>query len=266
MAIRDVLKARGLDDAKIETLVTDRAYASVLEAFVADAESGQTALLNAQKIENDLKKWKTDVVDPHYLKKDMEYAEKDGELAKTRAALQSLKDQGYEISDALLAPKGEPKVEPKGNGPEPGTYVKPDELAQSQRAYMKLMSLSERARDLLGHGLDIEAEYDDFTKSRRPNESLTEYADRKYDLTSKQKAKDEAKAAADRKTIEDAAIEKYKAENPRSENGELSTPAATKFDKFKALPDDKRNSWQTEAGRESSTVARQEKYAKLLVQ
>ena len=45
---------------------------------------------------------------------------------------------------------------------------------------------------------------------------MREYVDRKYDLSTKEKAKNEAKAAADRKAIEDAAIEKWKAEHPRS--------------------------------------------------
>lgn len=268
MDIRAILKERGMADADAEAMIGNPAYKTVLEAFVADAENGKTSLLKAQEIETNLKKWKTEVVDPHYLKKDQEYAEAQAKLAERTTYLKSLKAQGYEVPDAWLA-DGAPPVDPnKPAAPviPQGTYASPDDLAKSQRAYMQLMSLSEKARDLLGHGLDIEGEYDDFGKNKRPNETMREYVDRKYDLSTKEKAKNEAKDAADKKAIGDAAIEKWKAENPRSVNPDLAPPAATKFDKFTKLPDEKRNSWQTEAGRESSTLARQEKYSKLLIQ
>ena len=264
--IREILKERGMADADAEAMIGNPAYKAVLESFVADAENGKTAYLKAQEIEANLRKWKTEVVDPHYLKKDQEYAEAQAKLAERTTYLRSLQRQGYEIPDAWLA-DGAPAVDTTKAAPviPQGTYASPDDLAKSQRAYMQLMSLSEKARDLLGHGLDIEGEFDDFGKNRRPNESMREYVDRKYDLSTKEKAKNEAKAAADRKVIEDAAIEKWKAENPRSVNPDLAPPAATKFDKFTKLPDERKNSWQTEAGREASTQARQEKYSKLLI-
>jgi hypothetical protein len=268
MDIRTILKERGMADADAEAMIGNPAYKTILEAFVADAENGKTALLNAQKIETDLKKWKTEVVDPHYLKKDQEYAVANAKLAERTAYLKSLKEQGYEVPDAWLA-DGAPPVDPKNSAAPviaPGTYVEPAALESQGRAYMSLMSMSERARDLLGHGLDVEAEYDDFGKNKRPGEKLREYIDRKYDLTTKQREKDTVKAAADRKTIEDAAIERYKTEHPESSSPDLARPAATKFDKFKEMPDERRNSHMTEAGREAATIARQEKYSKLLIQ
>jgi len=265
--IREILKERGMADAEAEAMIGNPAYKTILEAFVADAEAGKTSLLKAQEIETNLKKWKTEVVDPHYLKKDQEYAQAQAKLAERTAYLKSLKEQGYEVPDAWLA-DGAPPPDPK-NPPVPvipeGTYVKPDALDQQGRAYMSLMSMSERARDLLGHGLDVEAEYDDFGKNKRPGEKLREYIDRKYDLSTKQREKDAAKAAADKKSIEDAAIERYKTEHPESSSPELARPAATKFDKFQSLPEDKKNSWQTEVGREAATLARQKKYESLLV-
>ena len=59
-------------DADAEAMIGNPAYKTVLEAFVADAENGKTSLLKAQEIETNLKKWKTEVVDPHYLKKDQD--------------------------------------------------------------------------------------------------------------------------------------------------------------------------------------------------
>jgi hypothetical protein len=189
-------------------------------------------------------------------------------LAERTAYLKSFKEQGYDVPDAWLddgAPATDPKKPQAPVIPE-GTYVKPDALDAQGRAYMSLMSMSERARDLLGHGLDVEAEYDDFGKNKRPGEKLREYIDRKYDLSTKQREKDAAKAASDRKAIEDAAIERYKTEHPESSSPDLARPAATKFDKFKEMPDERRSSHMTEAGREAATIARQEKYKNLLIQ
>jgi hypothetical protein len=264
--IRAILKERGMADADAEAMIGNPAYKSILEGFVADAEGGKTSLLKAQEIEANLKKWKEEVVDPHYLKKDQEYALAAAENARLKTGYAKLKELGYEVADAFLDAEKTPPADPKTPVIPDGTFVKPDDLQNQGRAYMALMSMSERARDLLGHGLDVEAEYDDFGKNKRPGEKLRDYIDRKYDLSTKQKEKDTAKAAADKRAIEDAAIEKYKLENPRTASEELAVPAATKFDKFKQLPYDRRNSWQTEAGRESQAQARQEKYSKFLIQ
>ncbi len=267
MDIRTILKERGVADADAEAMIGNPAYKSILEGFQADAEAGKTALLNAKKIEQDLKDWKTNVVDPHYLKKDQEFASAQAKLAERTAYLKSLKDQGYDVPDAWLA-DGPPADPAKTAAPviPAGTYVAPADLDNQGRAYMSLMSMSERARDLLGHGLDVEAEYDDFGKNKRPGEKLRDYIDRKYELTTKQRDKDAARVAAEHKAIEDAAIEKYKTEHPQSSSPELATPAATKFDKFQKLPEERRNSWQTEAGRDAATQARQAKYEKVLIQ
>ena len=109
--IRAILKERGMADADAEAMIGNPAYKTVLEAFVADAENGKTSLLKAQEIETNLKKWKTEVVDPHYLKKDQEYAEAQAKLAERTTYLKSLKAQGYEVPDAWLA-DGAPPVDP----------------------------------------------------------------------------------------------------------------------------------------------------------
>lgn len=266
MDIRAILKERGMADTDAEAMIGNPAYKTILEAFVADAENGKTSLLKAQEIETNLKKWKTEVVDPHYLKKDQEYAQAQAKLAERTTYLKSLKEQGYEVPDAWLSDAA-PAAPPNPAAPAipAGTYVAPADLDNQGKAYMSLMSMSERARDLLGHGLDVEMEYEDFGKNKRPGEKLRDYIDRKYDLSTKQKDKDASKAASDRKAIEDAAIEKWKAENPRSSSPDLAPPAASKFDKFTELPEDRKNSWQTESGREASALARQEKYKNFLV-
>lgn len=266
MTIEEILKNEGYTDEEAKTLIDNPKYAGTLKKLVDNAENGQTALLKAQELETSIRKFNDETVIPYGAKKDAEAAQARAEAAKYQTYLKSLKDAGYEIPDAYLgAPPEDPtKVVPPGRD-DKGRYVAPEDLDKQGRAYMSLLSTVNRAHKL-GVDLDVDANYDAMKKDARPGETFRDYIDRKYDLTGKEKAKAEEKAAAERKAIADAAIEDYKKANPRSENPELRTPAATKFDKFEKLPDEKKNSWQTVAGREAATRARQDKYKDFLVQ
>jgi hypothetical protein len=264
MTLLEMLQADGLSAEEISTLTSNPKYAASLEKMRTQAEEGTTALLNAQKLKQDIEDFNNKTVIPYGAKKDQETAAALAEVAKHKTYLKSLKDSGYDIPDAYL--EAAPAPNPTPNTPPPPSGVSSADLENYGKSYMSLMSMSERARDLLGHGLDVEAEYEDFGKNKRPAERLRDYIDRKYDLTSKQKAKDEATKSAEVKRLKDEAIEEYKLANPRSASDDLAPPAASKFDKFKSLPEDRRNSHTTEAGREAATIARQEKYAKFLVQ
>ena len=265
MNIRQILKDRGLDDTNIETLVTNPAYASVLEGFVTEAENGKTAYLKAQEIETNLKKWNDETVIPYGQKKDQEAAQARAEAAKYKTYLSELKAQGYEVPDSYLDASSNP-VKLAEVVPAARDYS--DDIMNSAKANMALISMSERARDLLGHGLDVENEYEDFGKNKRPGENLRSYIDRKYDLAGKQQAKE----AETKKKYEDgirdearkSAIAEY--EQKHGSNGETVIPSASKFDKFKDAPQERKNAWQTQDGRESQALARQEKYRNFLVQ
>lgn len=265
MTIEEMLKADGLSDEEAKVLIENPKYTATLEKLRTQAENGTTALLKAQELETNIRKFNDETVIPYGAKKDREAAEALGEVSKYQTYMKSLKDAGYDIPDAYL---GKPPEDPTKVTPivQDRRYVAPEDLDKQGRAYMSLLSLSEKARDLLGHGLDIEAEYDDFGKNRRPNEVLRDYVDRKYDLSSIAKKKAEEKTAAERAAIKAEGIEEYKKAHPQTENDDLRLPAASKFDKFQKMPDEKKNSWQTERGRESATIARQEKYKSLLVQ
>jgi hypothetical protein len=262
MTLQEMLQADGLSAEEITTLTSNPKYAASLEKLRVQAEEGTTALMNAGKLKEDIEKFNKETVIPYGLKKDQETAAALAEVAKHKAYLKSLKDSGYDIPDAYLEAAPVVKETPVASaGP---NYS--DEIVNAAKANMSLISMSNKYRALTGEELDLDAEYRNFEQNKRPGENLRAYIDRAYDLPSKEKAKSEAKAAADRKAIEDAAIERWKTEHPQSANAELATPAASKYDKFKSLPEDRRNSYQTEAGRESQAIARQEKYAKILLQ
>lgn len=259
MTTIEMLQAEGLSAEEIGVLTGNPKYTATLEKMRAKAENGETALLNAKKLEEDIKKFNTETVIPYGLKKDQETAAATGELAKTKAYLKSLKDSGYDIpDDYLAAPTPTAPVAPTA----PTSGLDPDKMVtELRRASMSLISISERARDLLGHGLDMEAEYSDFEKNRRPGEVVRDFIDRKYELASKQAAKEEEKRLAAEKKIADAAIEKYKAEHPISADPERQSPRASKFDRLAELPTERKQLWQTAQGRDQATKHRIAKYS-----
>lgn len=262
MTINEVLTAEGLTADEIKVLTENPKYAGALTKLLSQSEEGTTALLKAQELEQSIRKFNDETVIPYGAKKDQETAKARAESAKYQEYLKSMKEAGYDIPDAYLtaAPTETPKIEPA----QP-KYMQASDLDNQGKAYMALLSASERARDLLGHGLDIEAEYEDFGKNRRPNEVLRSYIDRKYDLAAKDTARKEEKAKKEREAIENAAIERYKTEHPETSNPELRMPAASKFDRVKSQPDERKNLWQTQRGREEATKARRDKYSDLLV-
>lgn len=265
MDIRAILKSRGVADDVAESMIGNPAYTQILEGFVADAEAGQTALLNAKKIEADLKEWNDNTVIPYGAKKDAEAREAKAESAKLKTYLSELKAQGYEISDAYVT-ASTTTPEPKVESVQQRDYAK--DITNLGKVQLELISLSNKYRKLTGDELDLVSEYEDFGKNRRPDETLRAYTDRKYDLSGKEAAKEAERKSKYEQGIKDEAVKAAKAEweQRNGANPETVRPSSSKFDKFKALPDDKKNSWQTQTGREASTIARQEKYRDLLVQ
>jgi hypothetical protein len=261
--IREILKARGLDDANIETLVTNPAYASVLEGFVNEAESGKTALLKAQQLQQELKDWNEKTLIPTYTKKDQEYAVKDAEIAKKDSYLKSLKAQGYEVPDAWIdgsAASAPVRVEPSA----PKDYAA--DIVNMGLTNLEVISISNKYRKLVGDELDPQAEYEKLKKEGRPGETLRAFIDRTYDLPGKQAAKT---AEAEQKKMDEYAATKVTAaqaewNKKHGENGETRVPQSTKHDRFRTIAEEKKNNWNTTAGREAATIARQEKYGDVL--
>jgi hypothetical protein len=267
--IRAILKERGVSDDIAESMIGNPAYTSILEGFVADAEAGKTALLKAQQIKDDLEKWNTETVIPYGQKRDAEVRETRAKLAAQTTYLKELKAQGYDIPDSYLAEA--PAPDPAKNTPSPDAVDRKfveERAAETSRINMALISASERARDLLGHGLDIEAEYEDFSKNRRPGDNLRQHIDRKYDLSGieKKRADDKAKKERDDLIAEGRRLEKEEHAKKHGDNGETVVPRSSKFDRFKPAPDAERPNVLTAAGREAATKARQEKYKDFLVQ
>lgn len=257
MTIQEFLQSEGNSPEEIATLMGNPKYAATLEKLRAQAEQGETALLNAKKIEEDIKKFNQDTVIPYGLKKDQEAAKATAELAKTQAYLKSLKDSGYDIPDDYLT-AATPPAKP-ADPAAPRDYS--GDILSAAQVNMELISLSNKYRKLMGDELDPVTEYQDFGANKRPGENLRSYIARKYDLGAKEAAKSAEVQAAKDKKIADAAIEQYKAEHPISADPSVASPRPTKFDRLANLDADRKQLWQTAEGRQKATDARLQKYS-----
>ena len=264
MDVKAALKARNLDDAQIETLMTNPAHAGILESLMKEAEDGKTAYMNAQKIESDLKTWNENQVVPYVREADEKVAKTQAKLSAMETHMKTLKERGYDIPDAyfdaappVVAPKSEPSFDPK---------VFDERAMDIAKTNMALVSLSNRHRKLTGDELDLETEYSDFEKNKRPQENLRTYIARKYDHDGKQSA---LSAAAEQKKLDDYASEKLKVAKAEwtqanGVNPETRIPKSSRWDAIKGEDEDRSKDWQTAAGRERATQQRLAKYTTLV--
>lgn len=261
MDVQAYYRNLGLSEEDIATLTANPKVNEALSSLAQKAEDGITAFQKAQEIQTNMDEWNKNTVVPQFNKLSQQVAKAEAEVAQRNAYLKALKDQGYEIPDTYLGAVETPSVAPATAAPSSRDYS--EDIHQAARANMELISLSERARDLLGHGLDVAAEYEEFGKSKRPGENLRAYIDRKYELSAVAKRKDEEKKQKYEDDIRaeaaKEAIAKY--QQTHGANPETRNPKASRFDQIKAergADGDKR--WQTQAGREQATKDRIAKY------
>lgn len=264
MDIKSILKARNLSDEDITALTTKPEYASLLESFISEAETGKTALMKAQEIETNLKTWNETQVVPYVRQADEKVAKRESELAGMRAHMKSLKDAGYDIPDAYLDASA-PVVPPVKNENTFDPKILDERAMDIARTNMALVSLSNRHRKLVGDELDLETEYTDFEANKRPSENLRSYIARKYDHEGLQAKRQQE---SEQKKLDDYAASKIQEEKAKwaethGANPETRNPKSSRFDQIKQ-EEGRTKLWQTAQGREQATQMRLKKYQDLV--
>lgn len=265
MNIREILKARNLNDEQIDNLINKPEYASLLESFVQEAENGKTALMKAQEIEQNLKTWNETQVVPYVRGADEKVAKVTAQLAATQAHMKALKEAGYDIPDSYLDTSSIPTPPAKNDAPAFDPSVIDKRAMEIAETNMALVSLSNRHRKLTGDELDLDQEYNEFKSNKRPNENLREYVARKYDhdgLQAKRQQEAEQKKL-DEYAQAKIAEEKAKWTQNNGVNPETRNPRASRFDQIAREPE-RAKLWQTAAGREKATQDRLAKYQNLV--
>lgn len=263
--VKAILKARNLSDEDITALTTKPEYASLLESFISEAETGKTALLKAQEIETNLKKWNEEQVVPYVRGADEKVAKVTAQLAATQAHMKALKDAGYDIPDSYLDSTAPVTPAPKNEPVGIDSKALDERAMDIARTNMALVSLSNRHRKLTGDELDLETEYTDFESNKRPSENLRSYIARKYDHDGLQakRAQEAKQKELDDYAATKIATEKAAWQQSHGENGETRNPRSSRFDTIKQ-DEGRKQLWQTAAGREEATKRRLEKYANLV--
>lgn len=265
MDVRAILKARNLSDEDITALTTKSEYTTLLESFIKEAEDGKTSYQKAQEIERNLKTWNETQVVPYVRGADERVAKTEAKLAAATAHMKALKEAGYEIPDSYFdAP---PAVTPAKveSGYDPKEFDK--KIYDGAMTNMALVSLSNRHRKLVGDELDLESEFQDFERNKRPQETLRTYVARKYDHEGLQA---KSAQAAEQKKLDDYAATKVQEEKAKwaqsnGVNPETRNPKSSRFDQIAAEPD-RKQLWQTRVGREQATKNRLEKYTSQITQ
>ena len=273
MDVKTFLLEQGLTEEEVKGM--DTKTAKVLATALGRYEEGSTALATAQeesKKAADAKKeaeefWDQKVT-PALAGVDKRIATASSETARYKAYLASLKEQGYDVPDDLIAAPKKEGVDP-ARDPESGKWVTPDQLGKEIRSVaptmVSLVALSNEYQDLYGSPyVTADADWEEAQKSRKP---FREFVRDKYKFAAKKSEREQAKLQKDK---DDYAADKVKAAQAQwaerhGENPELRSPMASKFDKIEKMAE-RKDSWKTSTARDAARKDRLVKFSNLTLQ
>ena len=261
MDIKVYLAEQGLTPEEITALVGNEKAAKAMTAALSKFEEGtamatrSAAELETARAEKEEAEtfWK-EKVQPALSSVDRKVASANSEAARYKTYLQSLKDQGYDVPDELLAAP----VNPANPNPNPANpdYMTREEFRKAAAGtapdLVTLISLSNEYQDLYGKPY-IEAD-SDFAEAVKAKKPMRDFVRDKYKFSDKRKERDAAAeqtridtlVAAQLATKEAALVAKY------GSNPNLSSPMASRNDKVQKIAEARNDSFKSSAGREAA--------------
>ena len=261
MDIKVYLAEQGLTPEEITALVGNEKAAKAMTAALSKFEEG-TALATRSAAELETARaekeeaetfWK-EKVQPALSSVDRKVASANSEAARYKTYLQSLKDQGYDVPDELLAAPASP-ANPNPNPANPD-YMTREEFRRAAAGtapdLVTLISLSNEYQDLYGKPY-IEAD-SDFAEAVKAKKPMRDFVRDKYKFSDKRKERDAAaeqtridtRVAAQLATKEAALVAKY------GSNPNLSSPMASRNDKVQKIVEARNDSFKSSASREAA--------------
>ena len=261
MDIKVYLAEQGLTPEEITALVGNEKAAKAMTAALSKFEEGtamatrSAAELETARAEKEEAEtfWK-EKVQPALSSVDRKVASANSEAARYKTYLQSLKDQGYDVPDELLAAPASP-ANPNPNPANPD-YMTREEFRRAAAGtapdLVTLISLSNEYQDLYGKPY-IEAD-SDFAEAVKAKKPMRDFVRDKYKFSDKRKERDAAAeqtridtlVAAQLATKEAALVAKY------GSNPNLSSPMASRNDKVQKIAEARNDSFKSSAGREAA--------------
>jgi len=274
MTLQEYLAAEGLSNEEIAAIVGNEKQAKAMTKALGLAEEGRAALTKAQRDQEETERYWAEQTEKvqgavnRLTAAEKKAAEASADAARYGAYLKSLKEQGYDVPDALLAANPAPVADPARN-PGNGQYITQDEFKKGVRGVapdlVQLTKLSNEYAFLKGEPyLNVDQ---DFAEAQKVGKSLTEYARAKYgfDALHAQKSKEKADAEYQKRFQADLAAEKAKWAKENGSNPETAAPVPSKFARLEKADGFKEDSWKSQAGRAANRAARLEKFKNLPV-
>lgn len=262
MTINEFLTAQGLTAEEIAAVVGNEKQTKAMTAALAKFDEGSAALTAANTEKADTEKYWTDkTADLERIGGRLTAAEKraaqaEAESARRTAYLKSLKEQGYDVPDEMVAGAAA-HVEP----PKPFTR---EEATQMMRGtapdLVTLVGLQAEYQDLLGTPyINIDQ---DFAEAQRAGKPLREYARTKYNFDAKRTEKQQA---AEKTRIDGLVAEQLKTKEAElvakyGSNSNTSVAMPSKFDKLEKQPGFKSDSWKSAEGRKANRESRLKRF------
>ena len=273
--LRAYLAEQGMTAEEIIALLPNEKAVKAMTAALSKSEEGTAALATAQtereaaKAEKaEAEAFRADKVTPALAGVDRKVATANSEAARYRAYLKSLKDQGYDVPDELLAAPN--PVNPANPNPVNPDYMTREEFRKAAAGtapdLVTLISLSNEYQDLYGKPY-IEAD-SDFAEAVKAKKPMRDFVRDKYKFADKRKDRD---AAAEKIRIDALVAEGVKAKEAElaakyGSNSNLSTPRASGFDKIDKVSAVRTDAHKTSASREQAKKDRLARWDNVTVQ
>lgn len=269
MTIQEYLAEQGLSAEEIQAVIGNEKAAKAMTSALSRYEEGSTAIARAEAEKAETATfWEQKTQELQGSVNRLTAAEKRAAQAEAAAAqrtayLKSLKDQGYDVPDEMIAGSGAPvKTDP--------VYVTREDMEKGMRNtapdLVSLTALSNEYYSLFGQ--PYVAVEEDFRAAQQAGKPLRDFARSKYNFDGK---KSELAAAADQKRIDEIVSEKMKTREAElaakyGSNPELRSPLPSKFAKLEKSEGFKNDSWKSQEGRDANRQSRLKRFENISIQ
>lgn len=269
MTVQEYLASLKYTPEQITSIMASPDTVKALEASAARYDEGTQALSKAQKESADTQTfWEQKTTELQGTVDRVKTAEAarakaDSEAARYAAYLKSLKDQGYDVPDELVA-AAPANPNPANPNPDDSRYASRDDMKKGfdtvAPTLIQLQALSNEYQSLYGQPyLTGEA---DWEEAKRANKPFRDFVRTKHGFETKRAEAAAAKVAEREAAVRKEERDKVLAEEAAKRHSETGAPLPSVNARLeRVVPASARDSWKSPEGRIQNREARREKFA-----